>query len=201
MTFSGIKQWILCTSSGRKFYLTPPNSADFLLVFHPQNPPPAMAYRFESGHQHQSNIIRTRSSLREMGSDYLYSLTSSRKPIFETVSSSDQNQSPEGREKRNWFRRTLLWIRRLFPASSISTPPVSRSNSLTEAWFPSTVLWWKKRLHGICTKAVSRNSLLIMYQSTMWTFNLKGVLGRIWEMWRSIIRVKTEIGAINPLLF
>lgn len=56
---------------------------------------------FDSRHRHQSNIIRTRSSLREMGSDYLYSLTSSRKPIFETVSSSDQNQSPEGREKRN----------------------------------------------------------------------------------------------------
>ena len=53
MTFSGINQWILCTSSGGKFHLTPPNSANFPLGFHPQNPPPAMAYRFESGHRHQ----------------------------------------------------------------------------------------------------------------------------------------------------
>ena len=52
MTFSGINQWILCTSSGGKFHLTPPNSADFPLGFHPQNPPLATAYRFESGHRH-----------------------------------------------------------------------------------------------------------------------------------------------------
>ena len=34
---------------------------------------------------HQTNINRTRSSLWEMGSEYLFSLASSRKPISETV--------------------------------------------------------------------------------------------------------------------
>ena len=66
---------------------------------------------FESHHRHQTNIIRTRSSLWEMGSDYLFSLESLKKPISETVLSSDRNQSPEAQEKRNSFRRTLLWIR------------------------------------------------------------------------------------------
>ena len=58
MTFSGINQWISCTSSGGKFHLTPPNSADFPLDFHPQNPPLATAYRFESGHRHQKREPR-----------------------------------------------------------------------------------------------------------------------------------------------
>ena len=58
MTFSGINQWISCTSSGGKFHLTPPNSADFPLGFHPQNPPLATAYRFESGHRHQKREPR-----------------------------------------------------------------------------------------------------------------------------------------------
>ena len=48
-----------------------------------------------------------------MGSDYLFSLVGSRKPISETVSSNDQNQNPEDQEKRNRFRRTLLWIRKI----------------------------------------------------------------------------------------
>ena len=66
---------------------------------------------FESPLSHQSNIIRTKSSQWEMGSDYLFSSDGSRKPISETVSSNDPDQSPEGQEKRNSFRRTLLWIR------------------------------------------------------------------------------------------
>ena len=70
-----------------------------------------MAYRFESGHRHQTNIIRTWFSLWEMGSDYLFSLAGSRKAISETVSSSVRNQNPEAQEKRNGFRRILLWIR------------------------------------------------------------------------------------------
>ena len=40
---------------------------------------------FESHHRHQTNIIRTKSSQWEMGSDYLFSLVSTRKPISETV--------------------------------------------------------------------------------------------------------------------
>ena len=87
----------------------------------------AKACRFESCRPHQTNIIRTKFSLWETGSDYLFSLAGSRKPISETVLSSDQNQSPEGQEKRNRFRGTLLWIRKLFPVRSISTLPVSKS--------------------------------------------------------------------------
>ena len=59
----------------------------------------AKACRFESCRPHQTNIIRTKSSPWEMGSDYLFSLASSRKPISKTVSSNDQNQSPEGQVK------------------------------------------------------------------------------------------------------
>ena len=72
---------------------------------------PARVCRFESYCSHQSNIIRTKSSQWEMGSDYLFSFASSRKPISETVSLNDQNPSREAQEKRNRFRRTLLWIR------------------------------------------------------------------------------------------
>ena len=55
---------------------------------------------FDPRHRHQTNIIRTRSSLWETGSDYLFALASSRKPISETVLSNGQNQNPEGQEKR-----------------------------------------------------------------------------------------------------
>ena len=48
---------------------------------------------------HQTNIIRTKFSLWETGSDYLFSLEDSRKPISETASSSGRNQSPEACEK------------------------------------------------------------------------------------------------------
>ena len=72
----------------------------------------AQACRFESCCPHQSNIIRTRSSLWEMGSDYLFSSGGLRKSISETVSSSVRNQSPEDHGKRNRFRRILLWIRK-----------------------------------------------------------------------------------------
>ena len=82
---------------------------------------------FESHLSHQTNIIRTKFSLWETGSDYLFSLASSRKPISETVSLNDQNQSPEDHGNRNRFRKTLLWIRKIFLVSSISIPPVSRS--------------------------------------------------------------------------
>ena len=44
-----------------------------------------MAYRFESGHRHQTNMIRTRFSQWEMGSDHLFSLAGSGNPLFETV--------------------------------------------------------------------------------------------------------------------
>ena len=72
----------------------------------------AQACRFESCCPHQTNIIRTKFSLWETGSDYLFSLATSMESISETVSSNDQNQNPEDQEKRNRFRRTLLWIRR-----------------------------------------------------------------------------------------
>lgn len=42
----------------------------------------------ESGHRHQNNIIRTRSSRWEMGSDSLFSLGGSRKPFSKMVLSS-----------------------------------------------------------------------------------------------------------------
>ena len=77
------------------------------LKIHWANPPCG----FDPRHRHQTNIIRTRSSLWETGSDYLFSLATSMEPISETVSSNDQNQNPEDQEKRNSFRRTLLWIR------------------------------------------------------------------------------------------
>ena len=57
---------------------------------------------------HQTNINRTRSSLWEMGSEYLFSLASSRKPISETVLSSDQNQSPEACEKETDLGDTVM---------------------------------------------------------------------------------------------
>ena len=46
------------------------------------------------------------------GFGLFFSLEDSRKPISETVSSNDQNPSREDQEKRNRFRRTLLWIRK-----------------------------------------------------------------------------------------
>ena len=57
---------------------------------------------------HQTNINRTRSSLWEMGSEYLFSLAGSRKPISETVLSSDQNQSPEVCEKETDLGDTVM---------------------------------------------------------------------------------------------
>ena len=69
---------------------------------------PQSGKAIESCCPHQTNIIRTKSSLWETGSDYLFSLVDLRKPISETVSSNDQNPSPEVPEKRNRFRRMLL---------------------------------------------------------------------------------------------
>ena len=59
---------------------------------------------FDSRHRHQTNIIRTKSSLWEMGSDYLFSSGGSRKRISETASWSDLNPSREGQGKRSRFR-------------------------------------------------------------------------------------------------
>ena len=67
-----------------------------------------MAYRFESGHRHQTNIIRTKSSQWEMGSDYLFSSEDSRKRISETVSSNDRNQSREPTEKETDLEDTVM---------------------------------------------------------------------------------------------
>ena len=57
---------------------------------------------------HQTNIIRTKFPLWEAGSDYLFSLAGSRKPISETVLSSDQNQSPEACEKETDLGDTVM---------------------------------------------------------------------------------------------
>ena len=57
---------------------------------------------FESHHRHQTSIIRTKSSLLKMGSDYLFSSRSSRIRISETAWSSVPNPSPEGRENQRY---------------------------------------------------------------------------------------------------
>ena len=108
-TFCGEKLRFLCAVSSGWFHLIPPYSTSFGDNLSPQNPPLATAYRFESGHRHQTNIIRTRFSQWETGSDLLFSSRGLRRHISETVLSSDQNPSREVQEKRNKFRRTLLW--------------------------------------------------------------------------------------------
>ena len=58
---------------------------------------------FESHHRHQTNIIRTKSSQWEMGSDYLFSLVSTRKPISETVLPKKKKQIQEDTVTDNVF--------------------------------------------------------------------------------------------------
>ena len=72
------------------------------------NTPPVWAVRAEriakqdlSCHPHQSNIIRTRSSLWETGSDYLFISRSMRIRTSETVLWSVLPPSQEDQEKRN----------------------------------------------------------------------------------------------------
>ena len=67
----------------------------------PQNPPLATAYRFESGHRHQSNIIRTRFSPWEMGSDYLFISPVTSKPILLTAGRYGPNPNPVAHERRS----------------------------------------------------------------------------------------------------
>ena len=67
-----------------------------------QNPPPAMACRFDSGYRHQSNIIRTGFSQWETGSDLLFLSTDTRKHTSETElrSSRPANRESTGRGRR-----------------------------------------------------------------------------------------------------
>ena len=63
---------------------------------------------FESLQAHQTQIIRTKSSLWEMGSDYLFILRGLRIPISETVWSSGLSPNQGGRgnqRKSNWRKR------------------------------------------------------------------------------------------------
>ena len=61
--------------------------------------------RFESCCPHQTNIIRTRSSQWETGSDLLFSSANLRTRISETVLLKDLSQNQEAQEKRNKFIR------------------------------------------------------------------------------------------------
>ena len=65
-----------------------------------QNPLPATACGFKSHHRHQSNIIRTKSSLWETGSDYLFISTDTKTPTFRMALSSVPNPNREDRERR-----------------------------------------------------------------------------------------------------
>ena len=62
----------------------------------------------------QTNIIRTKFSQWETGSDLLFSSANSRTHISETVLLKDLSQNQEAQEKRNKFRRTLLWKRKFY---------------------------------------------------------------------------------------
>ena len=55
---------------------------------------------FESHYPHQSNIIRTKSSLWETGSDYLFISTDTKTPTFRMALSSVPNPNREDRERR-----------------------------------------------------------------------------------------------------
>lgn len=55
---------------------------------------------FESHFRHQSNIIRTKSSLWETGSDYLFISTDTKTPTFRMALSSVPNPNREDRERR-----------------------------------------------------------------------------------------------------
>ena len=55
---------------------------------------------FESRRPHQSNIIRTRSSLWETGSDYLFISTDTKTPTFRMALSSVPNPNREDHERR-----------------------------------------------------------------------------------------------------
>ena len=56
--------------------------------------------RFKSCFPHQSNIIRTKSSLWETGSDYLFISTDTKTPTFRMALSSVPNPNREDRERR-----------------------------------------------------------------------------------------------------
>ena len=60
----------------------------------------ARACRFESCHPHQTNIIRTRFSELEMGSDYLFISPVTSKSISPMVPPSWQVPNPGGHERR-----------------------------------------------------------------------------------------------------
>ena len=63
-----------------------------------QNPVSARTCGFDPRHRHQTNKIRTRSSLWETGSDFAFSTGISFSPM---VHSAVLNPSPEDRERRN----------------------------------------------------------------------------------------------------
>ena len=70
-----------------------------------QNPLLATTCRFESGHRHQTHIIRTKSSLWEMGSDYCFIWTMI---SFRMEQSGDWSLNQEGRRSEkanNQFKR------------------------------------------------------------------------------------------------
>ena len=77
---------------------------------------------FESPCPHQTNIIRTRSSLWETGSDYLFSLGGSRKPISETALSSVRNPSREGLGKRSRYSCSTIGTRSDFEIHAFRRP-------------------------------------------------------------------------------
>ena len=57
----------------------------------------SLTYGFKSRFSHQTQIIRTKSSLWEMGSDYLFSLRDLKIRIFAMEWSSGLNPNREGR--------------------------------------------------------------------------------------------------------
>ena len=71
----------------------------------------AYACRFESCCPHQTNIIRTKSSQWEMGSDLLFSSANSKTHISETVLLKDLNPNQEAQERKKpiWNRRIYSW--------------------------------------------------------------------------------------------
>ena len=87
----------LLPSSSNSAHL-PPSSFNFQDTTIPQNPLVATPCGFESHHRHQTNKIRTRSSLWETGSDFVFSTGISISP---TVHSAAPNPSREDRERRN----------------------------------------------------------------------------------------------------
>ena len=105
-TFSGKNPRFLGASPSGWFHLVPLYSTRFYDDWLPQNPPLATAYRFESGHRHQSNIIRTSYSPLGMGSDLLFISQDTSKPISLMVGRYAPNPSHEDREERKSRNKT-----------------------------------------------------------------------------------------------